>query len=130
MEAMRRGGLDLPPLGGEGKVVEADETYFGEIPEANRCQFKTTGRPFSKKTFGTGNKRAIVALVERGGDVRSFHVPAAHLGTVTEVVRNNIARESRLHTDESKLYHRVGQEFAAHETVVHSAKEYVRGDLS
>jgi SAM domain (Sterile alpha motif) len=30
MEAMRRGGLDLPPLGGEGQVVEADETYFGQ----------------------------------------------------------------------------------------------------
>jgi transposase-like protein len=36
MEAMRRGGLDLPPLGGEGKVVEADETYHGRIPEARR----------------------------------------------------------------------------------------------
>src|ERR1700733_3450008 len=35
-EAMRRGGLDLPPMGGEGKVVEADETYFGNNPEAER----------------------------------------------------------------------------------------------
>src|SRR6202166_1921601 len=52
MEAMRRGGLDLPPMGGEGKVVEADETYYGNIPEAQRPKFKTSGKPFSNKTFG------------------------------------------------------------------------------
>ena len=43
MEAMRRGGLDIPPMGGEGKIVEADETYFGDIPEAQRSAFKTNG---------------------------------------------------------------------------------------
>jgi transposase-like protein len=132
MEAMRRGGLDLPPLGGDGKVVEADETYFGNIPEAKRPKFKTTGRPFSKDPRGGAQrrKRAIIALVERGGDVRSFHVPGAHASTVVEIVRNNIARETRLHTDESKLYHQVGKEFASHETVTHADKEYARGDVS
>jgi transposase-like protein len=131
MEAMRRGGLDLPPMGGEGKVVEADETYFGNIPEADRPKFGTRGRPFSRSSNNPhGKKRTIVSLVERGGDVRSFHVPTAHSGTVVEIVRNNIARESRLHTDESRLYHAVGKEFAAHETVVHSAKEYARGDVT
>jgi transposase-like protein len=132
MEAMRRGGLDLPPLGGDGKVVEADETYFGNIPEAKRPKFKTTGRPFSKDPRGGAQrrKRAIIALVERGGEVRSFHVPGAHADSVIEIVRNNIARETRLHTDESKLYHQVGKEFAAHETVKHADKEYARGDVS
>jgi transposase-like protein len=130
MEAMRRGGLDLPPMGGEGKIVEADETYYGEIPEAKRPKFKTTGRPFSKKSRGIGHKRVVIALVERGGEVRSFHVPSAHAETVVEIVRGNIARESRLQTDESKLYHKVGKEFAAHETVNHGEKEYVRGDVT
>jgi len=131
MEAMRRGGLDLPPLGGEGKVVEADETYFGNIPEAQRPKFKTTGQPVSGKTFGgVGRKRAIIALVERGASVRSFHVPQASADFVVGVVRDNIARESRLHTDESRLYHRVGKEFVAHETVNHSEKEYARGDVT
>src|SRR6266478_7773828 len=50
MEAMRRGGLDLPPMGGEGKVVEADETYFGNIPEALLPKFTTAGRKFKGKT--------------------------------------------------------------------------------
>ena len=38
--------------------------------------------------------------------------------------------KSRLHTYESKLYSGVGKEFAAHETVNHSAKEYARGDVT
>jgi transposase-like protein len=127
-EAMRQGGLE--PLGGKGKVVEADETYFGEIPEAKRPAKKTTGRPFSKNPGGPKHKRAIVALVERGGSVRSFHVPGAYLDSVVGIVRENVARESRLHTDESPLYKRVGEEFAAHETVKHSDYEYARGDVT
>jgi transposase-like protein len=127
-EAMRDGGL--APLGGGGSVVEADETYFGDVPEASRRQFKTTGRPFQKSKHGFGNKRAIVSLVERGGRVRSFHPANADGETVTKIVRENIARETRLHTDESNLYHRVGREFAAHETITHSAKEYARGDVT
>jgi transposase-like protein len=127
-EAMRDGGL--APLGGDGSIVEADETYFGDVPEAKRRKFKTTGRPFQKSRQGTGNKRAIVSLVERGGHVRSFHPANADGETVTKIVRENIDRETRLHTDESNLYHRVGQEFAAHETITHSAKEYARGDVT
>jgi transposase-like protein len=129
MEAMRRGGLE-PPLGGEGKIVEVDETYYGDIPEALRRKLNSRGRPFSTKRYGVAHKRAIVSLVERGGDVRSFHVPAAHLQDVTAIVRANIARESRLHTDESTIYKKVGTEFAKHETVVHTAKEYARSDVT
>jgi len=127
-EAMRVLGME--PMGGEGKVIEADETYFGDMPEASRPKLKTTGRPYSKRRSGPQHKRAIIALVERGGLARSFHVPGAHLDNVMSIVRENIARESRLHTDESRLYLRVGKEFAAHETVMHSADEYVRGDVT
>lgn len=131
-EAMRRGGLDLPPLGGEGKIVEADETYYGRIPEASQPKFKTRGRPFSKDPRGAWahNKHAVMALVERGGNVRSFHIPGAHADEVVKIVRENAARESRLQTDESRLYRKVGQEFAAHETLNHSKKEYARGDVT
>lgn len=127
MEAMRRSGSDLPPLGGEGQIVEADETYHGQIPEARRVT--KSGRPRKGKT-GPGGKRTIIGLVERGGNVRTFHVPSAHLGTVYKIVSENIARESRLHTDESRLYWSVGKKFAAHEAVNHAAKEYVRGDVT
>jgi transposase-like protein len=128
-EAMRAGGLE--PLGGKGKVVEADETYFGDIPEAKRRTKTTSGRPYTKRgKTGPSNKRAIVSLVERGGNVRSFHVAVADGATVASIVNENVLRETRLHTDESRLYTQVGANFAAHETVVHSAKEYARGDVT
>lgn len=128
-EAMRDGKLS-GPLGGEGKVVEADETYFGQ-QETRRTSPQRKGRPFTKgDNVGPGGKRAIVALVERGGNVRSFHPAVADGATVAAIVRENIARESRLHTDESRLYTKVGADFAAHETVTHSHSEYVRGDVT
>ena len=131
MEAMRRGGLDLSPMGGKGKVVEIDETYYGNIPEAKRPTVKRSGKPASPNNrFGVSTKRAIISLVERGGSARSFHVPGAHLEHVVKIVRENIDRESRLHTDESRLYRNVGKEFAQHETVNHGRKEYARGDVT
>jgi hypothetical protein len=128
-EAMRAGGLE--PLGGSGQIVEADETYFGNVPEHKRRKVTTSGRKFTKggKT-GPSNKRAIVSLVERGGNVRSFHVAVADGDTVANIVNENILRETRLHTDESRLYTKVGANFAKHETVNHSGKEYARGDVT
>ena len=123
-EAMRAGGLGQ--LGGGGKVVEADETYYGRVEEPRT---KTTkGAPYIKQGKAA-NKRPIVALVERGGNVRTFHVPVADQFMVQAICKENIARESRLHTDESKLYFGMGDHFASHETVKHSAEEYVRGDV-
>ncbi len=124
-EAMRIGGLG--PLGGEGKIVEADETYFGSVEKAKVRTKTTSGRPFTKSgKTGPTNKRPIVALVERGGNVRRFHVPVADQATVEKIVGENIARESRLHTDESRLYFNAPDSFAAHETVHHTSGEYVR----
>ena len=122
-EAMRSG--DLAPFGGNGGVVEADETYFGqrEVPVVSE---QRGDRPYKNKR-GIGNKRAVVGLVERGGNVRTFHVHNANKKHVAGIVRENVSREASLMTDESKLYAEVGTEFASHETVKHSAKEYVRG---
>jgi transposase-like protein len=127
-EAMRRGGLELPPLGGEGQTVEADETYFGQ-QESPQLPAYRKGQPYKRKGRGPAGKRAVIALVERGGEVRSFHPAIADGMTVNAIVRKNIARETRLLTDESKYYTNVGKEFSAHETVKHSAGEYVRGDV-
>jgi hypothetical protein len=51
-----------------------------------------------------GAARPIVALVERGGNVRTFHFSNADQVTVTKIVTENIAKQSRLHTNESRLY--------------------------
>jgi hypothetical protein len=45
---MKRGGVDLPPLGGEGETVEADETYYGPIERAKVRTETTSGRPYTK----------------------------------------------------------------------------------
>jgi hypothetical protein len=127
-EAMRRGNLDLPPMGGEGKIVEADETYFGHPDRGYEVIVRAGGKPYKNKGWGKG-RRAIVALVERGGNVRSFHVPRADKATVSKIVTDNIARESRLHTDESNLYYGSDKLFSEHHTVKHADKEYVRGDV-
>ena len=130
MEAMRQGGLDLSPMGGAGSIVEADETYFGGVESQKMRTATTSGRKFTKSgKTGPSNKRAIVTLVERHGRVRSFHVPRADKATVKKIVMDNIHHESRLHTDQSRLYTDVGNLFGDHETVNHSAKEYVRGDV-
>lgn len=126
-EAMTDKG-PLPPLGGEGRIVEADETYYGKVEHPR--ELRSDGMPYQKKPRGPANRRPIVALVERGGKVRAFHVAEANAATVGQIVRENVAKESRLQTDESRLYPRVGAEFAAHETVRHAAGEYARGDVT
>ena len=117
------------PIGGEGKIVEADETYFGrtETPKMGARRAKE-GRPYLKRK-GPLSKNAVVALVERGAEVRMFHVENATAAEVREVLVRNVERTTTLHTDESRLYTETGKEFAAHETVKHSAGEYVRGDV-
>ena len=118
-----------PPIGGAGKVIEADETYFGkqESPTPSPAR---QGRPYLKGgRHGPAGKRAVVALVERGGPVRVIHMPRVTAHNVRDALVRNADRASRLHTDESSLYPRVGDEFAAHETVKHSAGEYARGDV-
>ena len=131
MEAMRRGGLDLPPMGGPGKVVEVDEAYHGKYDAPRERKTKRYTKPTKSGRSGPANKRAIVSLLDRdAGNVRSFHVPTADAATVAKIVRENVHNESRLHTDESRLYTVIGSEFAAHETVNHGAKEYARGDVT
>jgi transposase-like protein len=67
-------------------------------------------------------------LVERGGKVRSYHVPDVTAATLKPIIVDAIAKDSHFRTDESGVYWKIGEEFASHKTVVHSIGEYVRGD--
>jgi transposase-like protein len=112
-EAMRPGSTS--PLGGAGKVVEADETFIGRLE----------GQPKAKG--GWGHKNTVLTLVERGGSARSFHVESTTVAQIAPIVRANIAKETALMTDEARQYIEVGAEFESHESVNHSIEEYVRG---
>jgi transposase-like protein len=128
-EAMKAGGIAVPPMGGEGGIVEVDETYHGKR-ETQVPRSRNATKTFTKKGLGGGaQKRVIVSLVERAGSARSFHVASADKFTVGKIVRENVAKASRLHTDENNIYIEVGKEYSEHETVNHSAKEYARGDV-
>lgn len=118
------------PIGGEGKVIEADETYYGkqETPQPRSRNART--KPTKRGKSGPAGKRPIVALVERGGEARTVYMPKVTAKNIREVLVRHADRKSRLHTDESNLYPAVGTEFAKHETVNHSGKEYARGDVN
>lgn len=76
------------------------------------------------------NPRDFAERLKRFDDAlrkaRTFHVAVADLEAVQKIVRENVAKESRLHTDGSSLYKGIGKDFAEHETVRHSMGEYVR----
>jgi transposase-like protein len=96
------------PMGGKGKSVQADETYYGNSSKRAKGYKK-----------GHSHKQGVVALVEPKGRARVFHVKPATADTVREILVRNVHRTSELHTDESRLYVEVGKEFADHKTVEH-----------
>ncbi len=112
------------PMGGEGKHVQADETYIGK--KKNPPTEKTDGTPFLKSGKAAA-KMSVISLVSEG-KARTFHVDRADAYTVRDILVNNVSKDTELRTDESRLYTKVGREYAGHETVNHSKGEYVRKD--
>lgn len=125
-EAMKEDIESSGPIRGEGKIVEADETYFGKR-EDGYVSPQRKGQPYLKRK--KPGKRAVVSLVERGGRVRSFHPKHANKQLVRDILVRNVPRDTTLYTDESRLYTETGKEFLSHQTVKHSTGEYVRGDI-
>jgi hypothetical protein len=110
------------PLGGPGKIVEADTTYIGG-KEANKHRNKRD----SKKIGGMG-KQIVHTLVERKGRARSDHIANISGKTLRPIVFEQVSRKSSLMTDTAGGYMNLGKDFERHEMVDHSAGEYVRGD--
>lgn len=98
-------------------TVEADETWIG-------------GKRRGKGRGYTGNKTAVVSLVERYGRVRSEVVEMVSGDKLGKLLRQNIAPTANLNTDESPLYAAAGNDFASHDTVNHSVEEYARTDAA
>jgi|SRR3990172_1152843 len=102
--------------GKNGGVVEVDETFWGN---------KKAG----KGRDGYEHKMKIMSLVERGGNVRSQHVRYVDGKTLKPIIRKNVDASAHLMTDEHGAYTGLDKEFASHDTIRHSRKEYVRGNV-
>lgn len=116
-EAMRDG--DLAPFGGEGGVVEVDETYIGNKKGI------TPGKG------GAWHKLPVLSLVHReSGQARSFVVERATAEHIIPIVKRNVDRETYILTDEAGLYrHQFRDDYLGHGRVNHKAGEYVRGRI-
>ncbi len=115
-EAMRTGAL--APFGGEGGVVEIDETFIGR-------------KKGMEKRQAYHHKMAVLSLVHReSGSVRSFVVDSATADKMVPIVLANVDRETYIMTDESKAYPKALRNiFLGHGRVNHGAGEYGRGPV-
>jgi transposase-like protein len=121
-EAMRP--KDFTPMGGDGQIVEADETFVGTIEGEGGKQARRARMRRQRHQGGTAHKNVVLTLVERGGSARSFHVDSTSVAKIVPVLRTNI--ESKLMMDAANQYKAVGKEFASHDSVHHESEEYVR----
>jgi len=120
-KAMEEGSLG--PLGGEGKTVEADETFIGGR-ERNRHK----SRRARTRLGGSWGKETVVSLVERDGRVRSMHVASVTADKLRPILKAHIDPASKLYTDDAGQYRHMGRDFH-HDFVNHGAEEYVRGKV-
>ena len=119
-EAMRAGTLS-PPMGGAGGIVEVDETIIGKRETAPK------GRAFKGNIAkGSAHRNVVLSLVERGGEVRSYHVAGGTVAEVIPVVNANVKRETAIMTDKAQLYKFQLRNFSSHDAVDHGRGEYVR----
>lgn len=116
-EAMKPTGGGM--LGGGGKIVEADETYYGNAEPIKRVPGRRVG--------GGMHKHKIFALVERDGSTRSFHIPHISGYNLKPILKAQLSPDTHLMTDSASHYRNMKRDtFLSHEMVNHSRKQYAK----
>jgi transposase-like protein len=106
--------VDKPALGG---TVEIDETFVGGKQRGHQHK---VGHPDCKK-------EVVLAIRQRGGDVRFFHAGDVRVGTLEAFIKDNVAEDvDVIVTDEYGAYPpAMGGFKAKHKTIKHKAGIYV-----
>ena len=98
-------------------VVEVDETLIGG---------KTKGKGRAYK----GNKTWVAGAIQRGGRIRLERIPDTRRETLHAFINRTVRDEAEaIYTDELASYLGIADENTRHETVNHSAEEWVVGDV-
>jgi transposase-like protein len=109
-EAMKE--TNPEPLTG---TVEVDETYIGGY-------IKTKARRWE-------NKQMVIGALERGGRIRLSTGETNSRKVLHGFIKDHAPNPERVMTDEWPAYRGINDGDTTHETIQHSAKEYVRGDV-
>lgn len=102
-------------LGTDGGIVESDETWVGP-------RRRTPGGP----NYWQDNKTPVVALIERGGNMRTRVPQKITHDTLRDALDDMVSKDAELHTDGFGPYKRIGKSFRKHESVDHTKGEYAR----
>ena len=102
-------------------IVEVDETYVGgkPVPDKYRRLDKVTGP----------DKQLVFVAAERRGKVRSAPIKSDKISELQPLFHAFIHKDAHLMTDGNRAYPHIAKDYAGHDTVIHSAKEFSRGHI-